>query len=116
MAWSGQFEYLQRAERRMALVVPATLLLIAMIVYLSRRSLAETLIVLCGAPFALTGAVWLLYALDYNLSVAVWVGMIALAGLYAGNRHRDAAVPQPGGRRVPGPQPAGPTGVRSPRR
>ena len=83
LAWSGQFEYLQRAERRMALVVPATLLLIAMIVYLSRRSLAETLIVLCGAPFALTGAVWLLYVLGYNLSVAVWVGMIALAGLYA---------------------------------
>ena len=83
VAWSGQFEYLERAERRMALVVPATLLLIAAIVYLSRRSLAETLIVLCGAPFALTGSIWLLYLLDYNLSVAVWVGMIALAGLYA---------------------------------
>ena len=83
IAWSGRFEYLERAERRMALIVPATLLLIAMIVYLSRRSLAETLIVLCGAPFAMTGAVWLLYVLDYNLSVAVWVGMIALAGLYA---------------------------------
>ena len=83
IAWSGQFEYLQRAERRMALIVPATLLLIAMIVYLSRRSLVETLIVLCGAPLALTGAVWLLYVLDYNLSVAVWVGMVALAGLYA---------------------------------
>ncbi len=83
IAWSGQFEYLERAEQRLALVVPATLLLIAVIVYLSRKSLAETLIVLCGVPFALTGAVWLLYVLDYNLSVAVWVGMIALAGLYA---------------------------------
>ncbi len=83
LAWSGQYEYMQRAERRLALVVPATLLLIAVIVYLNRRSLAETLMVLCGAPFALTGAVWLLYGLDYNLSVAVWVGMIALAGLYA---------------------------------
>ena len=83
LTWSGQFEYMQRAERRLALVVPATLLLIATIIYLSRKSLAETLLVLFGAPFALTGAIWLLYALDYNLSVAVWVGIIALAGLYA---------------------------------
>ena len=83
LAWSGQYEYMQRAERRLALVVPVTLLLIATIIYLSRKSLAETLFVLLGAPFALTGAIWLLYALDYNLSVAVWVGIIALAGLYA---------------------------------
>ena len=83
LAWSGQYEYMQRAERRLALVVPVTLLLIATIIYLSRKSLAQTLFVLLGAPFALTGAIWLLYALDYNLSVAVWVGIIALAGLYA---------------------------------
>ena len=83
LTWSGQYEYMQRAERRLALVVPVTLLLIATIIYLSRKSLAETLFVLLGAPFALTGAIWLLYALDYNLSVAVWVGIIALAGLYA---------------------------------
>ena len=83
IAWSGQYEYMQRAERRLALVIPATLLLIAAIIYISRKSVAETFLVLMGAPFALTGAIWLLYALDYNLSIAVWVGIIALAGLYA---------------------------------
>ena len=83
IAWSGQYEYLQRAEQRLALVIPATLLLIAMIVYVSRKSVFETLLVILGAPFAVTGAIWLLYLLDYNLSIAVWVGMIALAGLYA---------------------------------
>ena len=83
ISWSGQYEYMQRAERRLALVIPATLLLIAAIIYISRKSVAETLLVLLGAPFALTGAIWLLYALDYNLSIAVWVGVIALAGLYA---------------------------------
>ena len=83
VAWSGQYEYMQRAERRLALVIPLTLLLIAAIIYASRKSVGETLLVLAGAPFALTGAVWLLYALDYNLSIAVWVGVIALAGLYA---------------------------------
>ena len=83
VAWSGQYEYMQRAERRLALVIPLTLLLIAAIVYASRKSVFETLLVLAGAPFALTGAIWLLYALDYNLSIAVWVGIVALAGLYA---------------------------------
>ena len=83
IAWSGQYEYLQRAEQRLALVIPATLLLIAMIVYVSRKSVFETLLVILGAPFAVIGAIWLLYVLDYNLSIAVWVGMIALAGLYA---------------------------------
>ena len=83
IAWSGQFEYIQRAEQRLALVIPATLLLIAGIVYLSRKSAFETLLVLLGAPLAVTGAIWLIDLLDYNLSIAVWVGIIALAGLYA---------------------------------
>ena len=83
ITWSGQYEYLERAQARLAVVIPATLLLIAAIIYVSRRSLTETLLVLLGTPFALIGAVWLLYWLDYNLSVAVWVGIIALAGLYA---------------------------------
>ena len=83
IAWSGQYEYLQRAQRTLALVIPVTLLLIAAIVYISRKSVVETLFVLLGVPFAVTGAIWLLYILDYNLSIAVWVGMIALAGLYA---------------------------------
>ncbi|MYE13272.1 MAG: efflux RND transporter permease subunit [Gammaproteobacteria bacterium] len=81
--FSGQYEYLQRAERRLALVIPLTLLLIAGIIYVSRKSVTETLLVLAGVPFALTGSVWLLYVLDYNLSIAVWVGVVALAGLYA---------------------------------
>ena len=83
IGWSGQYEYLQRAQARLAIIVPATLLLIALIIYISRKSLIETALVLLGTPFALIGAIWLLYLLDYNLSVAVWVGIIALAGLYA---------------------------------
>ena len=83
LAFSGQYEYMQRAQRRLALIIPLTLLVIAGIIYISRKSVAETLLVLAGVPFALTGAVWLLYALDYNLSIAVWVGVVALAGLYA---------------------------------
>ena len=83
IAFSGQYEYIERAQRRMALVIPAALLLIAAIVHVSRKSAFETLLVLGGAPFAVTGAVWLLAVLGYNLSVAVWVGIVALAGLYA---------------------------------
>ena len=83
LAFSGQYEYMQRAQRRLALIIPLTLLVIAGIIYISRKSVAETLLVLAGVPFALTGAVWLLYALDYNVSIAVWVGVVALAGLYA---------------------------------
>ena len=81
--WSGQFESMQRARRRLMLVVPLTLILIFVMIYINTRSLVETGMVLLGAPLALTGAVWLLYLLDYQLSVAVWVGIIALAGLYA---------------------------------
>ena len=83
IAWSGQYEYMLRAQQRLLYIVPVTLLLIFVIIYVHTGSAAETLLVLAGVPFALTGAVWLLYAQDYNLSVAVWVGVIALAGLYA---------------------------------
>ena len=83
IGWSGQFESMQRARRRLMLVVPLTLVLIFVMIYVNTRSMAETGMVLMGAPLALTGAIWLLYLLDYNLSVAVWVGIIALAGLYA---------------------------------
>ena len=83
IAWSGQYEYMQRAERRLMYVIPVTLLLVFVILYLNTKSLVETTLVLLGVPFALIGSVWLLYALEYNLSVAVWVGIIALAGLYA---------------------------------
>ena len=83
IAWSGQYEYMQRAERRLMYVIPVTLLLVFVILYLNTKSLVETTLVLLGVPFALIGSVWLLSALNYNLSVAVWVGIIALAGLYA---------------------------------
>lgn len=83
IAWSGQYEYMQRAQQRLMFVVPLTLLLIFVILYINTGSLAQATMVLLGAPFALTGGVWLLYVLDYNLSIAVWVGFIALAGLYA---------------------------------
>ena len=83
IAWSGQYEYMQRAQQRLMFVIPITLLLIFVIIYLNTSSVIETAIVMLGVPFALIGSVWLLYLLEYNLSVAVWVGVIALAGLYA---------------------------------
>jgi len=81
--WAGQFEYLQAAEERLKVVVPFTLLLIFVLLYLNTRSVAKTVIVLLAVPFSLVGAFWLLYLLGYHLSVAVWVGLIALAGLDA---------------------------------
>ncbi|HEX9671050.1 MAG TPA: CusA/CzcA family heavy metal efflux RND transporter [Thermoanaerobaculia bacterium] len=81
--WAGQFKYLERAKERLKLVVPVTLALIVLLLYLNTRSLVETGIVLLAVPFSLIGAIWLLYLLGYNLSVAVWVGLIALAGLDA---------------------------------
>ena len=83
IAWSGQYEYMVRAEQRLMIVIPMTLLIIFMIIYLNTRSVIETLIVLLSLPLSLVGAFWLLYLLDYNLSIAVWVGIIALAGLAA---------------------------------
>ena len=81
--WSGQYEYMIRAQQRLAYVVPMTLLIIFVIIYLNTRSVTKTLIVFLSVPFSLVGTFWLLYWLDYNLSIAVWVGIIALAGLAA---------------------------------
>ncbi len=81
--WSGQYEYMLRAKQRLLIVVPLTLLIILFIIYLNTRSLLKTAIVLLAVPFSLVGAIWVLYLLHYNLSVAVWVGLIALAGLDA---------------------------------
>jgi Cu(I)/Ag(I) efflux system membrane protein CusA/SilA len=81
--WSGQSEYMQRAKQRLMIVVPMTLLIIVLIIYLNTRSAIKTAIVLLAVPFSLVGAFWLLYLAGYNLSVAVWVGIIALAGLDA---------------------------------
>jgi Cu(I)/Ag(I) efflux system membrane protein CusA/SilA len=83
LAWVGQFTYLERARAKLELVIPITLVLVVFLLYFNTRSLAETGIVLLAVPFSLVGAVWLLYVLDYNVSIAVWVGVIALAGLDA---------------------------------
>jgi len=83
VAWSGQFEYLERAGARLQLVVPVTLLLIFLLLYLNFRALTETLIVMLSLPFALVGGVWLMWWLGFNMSVAVAVGFIALAGVAA---------------------------------
>ncbi len=83
LAWSGQYEFLLRARERMEIVIPLTLLLILFTIQWSTRALSRTLIVLSAVPLSLIGAFWLLYALDYNLSIAVGVGLIALAGLSA---------------------------------
>lgn len=83
VSWSGQYEYMQRAMARMQVVVPLTLALIFLLLYLNFRRITESLIVMLSVPFALVGGVWLLWLLDYQLSVAVAVGFIALAGVAA---------------------------------
>jgi Cu(I)/Ag(I) efflux system membrane protein CusA/SilA len=81
--WSGQFEYMQRAKQKLKVVVPLTLVIIFLLLYLNFRRLTETLIVMLSVPFSLVGGVWLIWLLGYNLSVAVAVGFIALAGVAA---------------------------------
>jgi Cu(I)/Ag(I) efflux system membrane protein CusA/SilA len=81
--WSGQFEYLERAEARLKIVVPVTLLIIFLLLYLTFRRLTETLIVMLSLPFSLVGGIWLMWWMGFNMSVAVAVGFIALAGVAA---------------------------------
>jgi Cu(I)/Ag(I) efflux system membrane protein CusA/SilA len=83
LQWSGQFEYMQRAKEKLRLVVPATLLIILLLLYLNFRSIGETLIVLLSLPFALIGGVLIMWLLGYNWSVATVIGFIALAGVAA---------------------------------
>ncbi|NOU21613.1 MAG: efflux RND transporter permease subunit [Methyloglobulus sp.] len=83
ITWSGQFEYMERAKQRLKLVVPLTLCIIFVLLYLNFGRLTETLIVMLSVPFALVGGIWLVWWLDYNVSVAVGVGFIALAGVAA---------------------------------
>ncbi|MBI2798752.1 MAG: efflux RND transporter permease subunit [Gammaproteobacteria bacterium] len=83
ITWSGQFEYMERAVKKMKIVIPVTLLAIFLLLYLNFMRLTETLIVMLSVPFALVGGVWLMWLLGYNLSVAVAVGFIALAGVAA---------------------------------
>jgi Cu(I)/Ag(I) efflux system membrane protein CusA/SilA len=83
LAWSGQYEFMQRVQGRLKIFVPLTLASIFILFYFTFRSVAETLMVMLGVPFALVGGVWYLVWLDYNMSIAVWVGFIALAGIAA---------------------------------
>jgi copper/silver efflux system protein len=83
VTWSGQFEYLERAKARLQVVVPVTVLIIFLLLYLNFRRVTETLIVMLSVPFALVGGLWLMWWLGFNLSVAVAVGFIALAGVAA---------------------------------
>jgi Cu(I)/Ag(I) efflux system membrane protein CusA/SilA len=83
MTWSGQYEYMLRAQERMQLVIPATLAIVFLLLYFNFRSVAETLIVMLSLPFALVGGIWFLWLLGYNWSVAVAIGFIALAGVAA---------------------------------
>jgi len=83
LSWSGQYEYIQRAKERLMYVVPLTLLIIFVLLYMNLRSATKCGIVLLAVPFSMIGAIWFVYLLGYNMSVAVWVGIIALAGVDA---------------------------------
>jgi Cu(I)/Ag(I) efflux system membrane protein CusA/SilA len=83
LIWSGQYEYMERSSERLALVIPITLLIVVLLLYINTKSLVKTGIVLLALPFSMVGAIWFLYIADYNMSVAVWVGIIALLGVDA---------------------------------
>lgn len=83
LAWSGQYEYLQRVRERLTFVLPLTIFIIFVLLYLNTRSVVKTLIVFLAVPFSAVGAIWLLHWLGYNMSIAVWVGLIALMGVDA---------------------------------
>jgi Cu(I)/Ag(I) efflux system membrane protein CusA/SilA len=83
LQWSGEYEYLVKTQQRLKLVIPLTLLIIFVLIYFNTRSVTKTVIVLLAVPFSLVGSFWFLYLLGYNMSIAVWVGIIALAGLDA---------------------------------
>jgi Cu(I)/Ag(I) efflux system membrane protein CusA/SilA len=83
LVWSGQYEYMQRVKERLLVVVPLTIFIVFLLIYFNTKSIAKTLIILLAVPFSAVGAIWLLYLLDYNMSIAVWVGLIALMGVDA---------------------------------
>ncbi|MEW6037177.1 MAG: CusA/CzcA family heavy metal efflux RND transporter [Pseudomonadota bacterium] len=83
LTWSGQYEFMERVRQRLTIFVPLTLAIIFVLYYFTLRSVAQTLMVMLGVPLALVGGVWALFGLGYNLSIAVWVGLIALAGVAA---------------------------------
>ena len=81
--WSGQYEYLERAKARLKVVIPLTLVIIFLLLYFNFKNITESLVVMLSLPFSIVGGIWFMYLLDYNLSVAVGVGFIALAGVAA---------------------------------
>ena len=83
LVWSGQYEYMQRAQARLRMVVPLTLMIIFLLLYFNFKNIGESLIIMLSLPFALVGGIWLMWLSSYNMSVAVGVGFIALAGLAA---------------------------------
>ena len=83
ISWSGQYEAAQRVKQRLLLVVPLTLFLIFLLLYMNTRSITKTMLIILAVPFSAVGAIWFLYLLGYNLSIAVWVGLIALLGVDA---------------------------------
>ena len=83
LVWSGQYEFMQRVAARLKIVVPITIFLVCLLLYFNTRSAAKTLIILLAVPFSAIGAIWFLYLLHYNMSIAVWVGLIALLGVDA---------------------------------
>ena len=83
LTWTGQYEFMERVAKRLQVVIPLTLLLIFVILYMNLRSLPGTVLVMCSVPFAAVGSIWLMWAAKFNTSIAVWVGMIALLGVAA---------------------------------
>jgi Cu(I)/Ag(I) efflux system membrane protein CusA/SilA len=83
LSWSGEYEYIVKTHERLKMVIPLTLFIIFILLYFNTKSVIKTAIVLLAVPFSLVGSFWLLYILNYNMSIAVWVGIIALAGLDA---------------------------------
>lgn len=83
IVWSGQYEYMERVKSRLLVVVPFTLFIVFLLLYINTHSFTKTMIILLAVPFSAIGAIWLLYLLDYNMSIAVWVGLIALLGVDA---------------------------------
>ena len=83
LVWSGQYESMERVKERLKIVLPITLLIVFLLLYFNTGSVTKTAIILSAVPFSAIGAVWLLYLLNYNMSIAVWVGLIALLGVDA---------------------------------
>ena len=83
LVWSGQYENMERVRERLKLVVPITLFIVFLLMYFNTGSAVKTLIILLAVPFSAIGAMWFLYLLGYNMSIAVWVGLIALLGVDA---------------------------------